>query len=118
MTSVSEGMLPVAIVFALFKAGYSVGALSAVMAASAIPTVLFLLVGGIVGDKFSRRHVMIFTSIMTFICLSLLAFMFFEHLTALWAIAVLAALSGLREAFAMPYYGSQFLSWLLRLVWF
>ena len=102
MTSISEGMLPVAIVFALFKAGYSVGALSAVMAASAIPMVLFLLVGGVVGDKFSRRNVMIFTSIMNFICLILLAFMFFEHVTPLWAIALLAALSGLLEAFAMP----------------
>lgn len=66
-TAVSEAMLPVAIIFALFRAGYSVGALSAVMTASAIPMVLFLLLGGAIGDKFSRRNIMVFTSLMNFV---------------------------------------------------
>jgi MFS family permease len=52
-------MVPVALSFAVLDAGLRAGALGIVLAAQTIPTVVLLLIGGVMGGRWSRRRVMI-----------------------------------------------------------
>ena len=51
-------MAPVALAFAVLDLSDSAAALGVVLAARTLPMVLFLLVGGVVSDRFSRSTVM------------------------------------------------------------
>jgi MFS family permease len=52
-------MAPVALAFAVLDATHSAGALGLILAARSVPMLVFLLVGGVVADRFSRRTVLL-----------------------------------------------------------
>jgi len=52
-----DGMVPVALAFAVLEVSNSASALGLVLAARLIPTVALLLAGGVVADRISRRTV-------------------------------------------------------------
>src|SRR5688500_15548687 len=51
-------MAPVALAFAVLETSDSASALGMVLAANTIPLVLFLLIGGVIADRFDRALVM------------------------------------------------------------
>ena len=59
LSAIGTAMVPVALSFAVLDAGLPASALGFVLAAQTIPTVALLLLGGVIGDRLSRRRIMI-----------------------------------------------------------
>ena len=57
-SQIGSGMAPVAIVFAVLAHG-TASDVGYVLAAETVPLVILLLVGGVVGDRMSRRKLML-----------------------------------------------------------
>ena len=64
LSAIGTAMVPVALSFAVLDAGLPASALGLVLAAQTIPTVALLLIGGVIGDRWSRRRVMIGTDLL------------------------------------------------------
>lgn len=56
-------MSPVALAFAVLHFTESPSALGIVLAARSVPSVVFMLLGGVVGDRYSRRTVMVWSNV-------------------------------------------------------
>lgn len=70
--------------------------------ASGVPTWLFMLYGGVVADRFSRRKVLIITQAVMMVLALALAFLAFTNLVQPWHIIALAFLLGTANAFDAP----------------
>ena len=73
-----------------------------VLAANAIPLVLFVLIGGIWADRLERHRVMVATDIIRATLHALLAVLIFAGPVPIWAIVVIEAAFGTAEAFFNP----------------
>jgi MFS family permease len=94
-------MAPVAITFAVLEHG-STSDVGYVAAVGLVPVVLFLLVGGVIGDRFSRRVVMLSSDLIRTIAeIGLGVWILFET-PPLWGFIAVAALMGAAAAFFNP----------------
>jgi MFS family permease len=73
-----------------------------VLAANAIPLVLFVLIGGVWADRLERHRVMVATDIVRAVLHGTLAVLIFIGPVPIWAIAVIEAAFGTAEAFFNP----------------
>jgi MFS family permease len=73
-----------------------------VLAANAIPLVLFVLIGGVWADRLERHRVMVATDIVRAVLHGTLAVLIFVGPVPIWAIAVIEAAFGTAEAFFNP----------------
>ena len=73
-----------------------------VLAANAIPLVLFVLIGGVWADRLERHRVMVVTDIVRALLHGLLAVLIFLGDVPIWAIVVIEAGFGTAEAFFNP----------------
>jgi hypothetical protein len=94
-------MAPVAIAFAVLEHG-SASDVGYVLAAETLPLVLFLLIGGVIADKFSRRLVMLSSDVLRFAAEGALGVWILTGTPPLWGFLVLAALLGTGMAFFTP----------------
>ena len=102
LSAVGSAMVPVALSFAVLDAGLRAGALGLVLAAQTIPMVCLLLIGGVVGDRWSRRGVMIRSDLLRFLVQIALASALIEGSHSLALLATLTALIGVGNAFFGP----------------
>jgi len=100
-SQIGTGMAPVAIAFAVLEHG-SASDVGYVLAAETLPLVLFLLVGGVIADKFSRRLVMLSSDILRFCAQGVLGIWILVATPPLWGFLFLAALLGTGMAFFTP----------------
>lgn len=70
--------------------------------ASGLPTWVFMLYGGVIADRFSRRKVLMITQSIMMALAAILAFLTFTSLIQPWHIIVLAFLLGTANAFDAP----------------
>jgi MFS family permease len=75
-----------------------------VLAASTLPLVGFLLIGGVWADRLARNRVMIVTDLIRFALHAALAALIFTGAVEIWHIVVIEALFGTAEAFFRPAY--------------
>jgi MFS family permease len=73
-----------------------------VLAANAIPLVLFVLIGGVWADRLERHRVMVVTDLVRASLHGLLAVLIFVGPVPIWAIVVIEAAFGTAEAFFNP----------------
>ncbi|HEV8064536.1 MAG TPA: MFS transporter [Acidimicrobiales bacterium] len=102
-SAIGSGMAPVAVAFAVLARHHaSASDVGVVLAAGAVPLVLFTLVGGVAADRFGRRAVMFTADSLR--CTAELGLGAWILLTPppLWGFVVLAALVGTGTAFFMP----------------
>lgn len=59
LSILGDGIVPVALAFAVLTVGGSASQLGLVLAAGILPSILFVLVGGVVADRVERRRLMI-----------------------------------------------------------
>src|ERR1700712_2974205 len=59
VSTLGTATVPVAITFALLSRGYPASAVGLVIGAQTAPIVLLMLAGGVVGDRWARRYLMI-----------------------------------------------------------
>ncbi|MER7760312.1 MFS transporter [Streptomyces sp. NPDC097619] len=95
-------MASVALAFAVLHHGGSPTDLSLVLAARIVPMVLFLLGGGVLGDRLPRRLVMLSADAVRALSQGILALLFLAGPVPLWAVLALAACGGLGEALFRP----------------
>ena len=105
LSAVGTAMVPVALSFALISSGRSAGALGTVLAAQTLPTVVLLLLGGVLGDRWPRRRIMIGADMLRFAAQSALAVVLIRGNASMPAIIVLTALIGAGTAFFYPARG-------------
>ncbi|HEV7703655.1 MAG TPA: MFS transporter [Gemmatimonadaceae bacterium] len=102
LSSIGTAMVPVALSFAVLNAGLRAGALGLVLAAQTIPTIGLLLIGGVIGDRWSRRRVMIGSDMLRCVAQIALAAALIGGSRSLWLIVSLTALVGVGNAFFGP----------------
>jgi len=97
-----DGMVPVALAFGVLELTDSPSALGLVLAARVLPTVVLLLVGGVVADRVSRRQVMIAADIARMLSQGTMGILLIVGTAEVWMLAVLAAAGGAATAFFEP----------------
>jgi MFS family permease len=95
-------MAGVALAFAVLDENDSSLALSQVLAASSIPMVVFLLVGGVIADRFGRARVMRISNTGAGLAQGTLALLVITGNVEHWHFMVLGAVSGILSAVTFP----------------
>ena len=93
------------LVFELSNSALDLGLLGA---ATAVPTILATLVGGLVADRINRRSVLILASVASAILLFILAVLDATELVRVWHVLLISALLGLVQGFDFPSRSSIF----------
>jgi MFS family permease len=102
VSSAGSTMAPIALAFAVLDLSDSAGDLGLVLAARTVPLVVFLLVGGVVADRFSRTAVMRTANLLSAATQGAVAFLVVTGQADLWMLVVLEAANGSVAAFTMP----------------
>jgi MFS family permease len=102
VSTVGSVMAPIALAFAVLDLTGSASALGIVIAARTVPQILFLLVGGVVADRFSRSFVMQVSHVLSAVTQGLVALLLLTGTAELWMVIVLEALNGVVSAFTFP----------------
>ncbi len=94
---------PVALAFGVLRLpGADAGTLSLVLAAQTTPLVVFMLVGGVVADRYPRAVVLRWGEFMTGIAFGSIGLMMLSGRAPVWAICLAAALAGVAGAAVYP----------------
>lgn len=95
-------MAPVALAFAVLEASNQTADLGVVLAAHMVPLLAFLLVGGAVADRFSRRAVLVVANLGSGLTQGAVALVLLSGHYSLAAVAGLSMANGGIEAFTRP----------------
>ncbi len=101
-STLGSAVVPVALTFALLQVGYTATSVGLVLAAQTAPTVILLLAGGVIGDRWSRRRIMIGADALRCLCQGGLAALLATGHPALPFLMLLAACLGVGNAFFSP----------------
>ncbi|MDI6100830.1 MFS transporter [Actinoplanes sp. NEAU-A12] len=99
---IGSQMAPIALAFAVLGSGHGVAGIGLVLGASRLPTVGFILVGGVLADRVPRRTLMLITDLVRAVSQGLLAVWMFTGHVPLAALMLFAAVDGLGSAFFRP----------------
>ena len=102
VSTAGSAMAPVALTFAVLAITHSATALGLVLAARTVPMVLFLLIGGVVSDRFSRTAVIRTANLLSGATQAAVAVLVITGVANLWTLIALEALNGTVAAFTMP----------------
>ncbi|MEO7236864.1 MAG: MFS transporter [Lapillicoccus sp.] len=102
VSTVGSAMAPVALAFAVLHISDSAAALAQVLTARTAAMVLFLLVGGVVSDRFSRTAVMQVSHALTAVTQGAAAALVITGHAQLWMVVGIETVNGAVSAFAMP----------------
>ena len=95
-------MAPIALAFAVLSIEDSASALGTVLAARSIPLVIFLLLGGVIADRFSRTAVLQWSNVLSAASQAAAATLVISGQAELWHLIVLEAINGTVSAASMP----------------
>ena len=102
ISTLGTAAVPVALSFALLGSGYSATAVGVVLAAQATPMVLLMLAGGVVGDRWPRRRLMVAADLLRCASQAILATLLGMGHPHLLTVMALAACCGVGTAFYGP----------------
>jgi MFS family permease len=97
-----DGIFLIAIAWETYALWNAPAALSIVGIAMTVPTVVFLLVGGVLSDRHDRRRLMLAADAVRAAAVACLAVLVFAGALQLWELVVLVALYGAGTAFFTP----------------
>ena len=101
-STAGSAMAPIALAFAVLDISDSASALGLVLAARTIPMVLFLLLGGVISDRFSRSAVMRTSNLLSALTQGAVAYLVITGQAEIWMLVALEAANGTVAAFTMP----------------
>lgn len=101
-----DGIYLVAIAWQVYDLSNAPTALSVVGLAWTLPMVLFLLVGGVISDRFDRRNVMIISDVVRGVAIAAIGILSVTGAIELWHVIALVAVYGTGEAFFGPAFGA------------
>ena len=96
----------VALAFAVLEISDSPSALGAVLAAHSIPMVVFLLLGGVIADRFGRALVIQVGNVLSGVTQLAIAALVLTGTGQLWQLIVLSAINGVVSAMSFPAFAS------------
>jgi DHA3 family tetracycline resistance protein-like MFS transporter len=97
-----DGAFLVALAWQVYALSGSVTGMSLVGIAMTVPTIVFLLIGGVASDRFERRRLLIGADLLRACAVALLAGLAIGGELQVWHIVVLAAFYGTGSAFHAP----------------
>jgi MFS family permease len=97
-----DGAFLVAVAWQVYELSNTPTAMSVVGIAMTVPTILFLLLGGVASDRFDRRLVMVAADVLRALSGAVLAALALSGAIEVWHIALLAAAYGTGAAFFAP----------------
>ena len=97
-----DGAFLVAVAWQVYELSNAPTALSVVGIAMTVPTIVFLLIGGVASDRFDRRKVMVAADLLRALAGAALAVLALTDAIEVWQIAVIAAVYGTGAAFFAP----------------
>lgn len=97
-----SSMAPVALAFGVLEISNSAAALGTVLAARSIPMAAFMLLGGVVADRFSRSAVLRLSHAGAALTQGAVAVLLITGTAELWMLVVLEFLNGTVVAFTFP----------------
>jgi MFS family permease len=95
-------LTPVALAFAVLSISDSASALGFVLGARALPSLLLMLFGGVIGDRYPRRITMVISNLVGFSSQGLIGLLFIIGEASVWNVAVLSTLRGVTSSFFNP----------------
>lgn len=102
MSFLGSAMTPVALAFAVLDLTGSAASLGIVLAARSIPMAGFMLVGGVVSDRFSRSQVLVVSNTLTGLSQATAATLLITGTAEVWSLAMIEAVNGVVVAFTFP----------------
>ena len=102
ISAVGDRVVAVALPFAVLGLTHSVKDLGLVLAAQAVPLVVFVLLGGVWADRLSRRAVMVTSDLVRAAAQGTTAALLVTGTAHVWQLVVLQAVYGAAEAFFVP----------------
>jgi MFS family permease len=97
-----DGIFLIAVAWETYTLWNAPAALSVVGIGMTVPTVLFLLVGGVLSDRHDRRRLMVGADVLRAVAVAILAALVFAGALRLWELVALVALYGVGTAFFTP----------------
>lgn len=102
VSATGSAMAPVALAFAVIGQGGGAGSLGLVLTANTVPTLVFLLMGGVLADRMSRSRILFLGNLGAGAAQAALAVLVATGTATTFAISVCACLSGVSAAFTAP----------------
>jgi predicted MFS family arabinose efflux permease len=102
VSHLGDRMVTVALAFAVLEVGGSASAVGLVLAASWVPAVASILVGGVVADRISRRTVMVAADLVRVCSQGTMAALLISGVAEVWMLAALAGVTGAAIGFFNP----------------
>jgi MFS family permease len=102
VSMLGSSMAPVALAFAVLGISDSAAVLGTVLAARSIPMAAFLLLGGVVADRFSRSLVLQVSHLLSALTQGAVAVLLLTGSAEVWSLVALEALNGTVAAFTFP----------------
>ena len=99
---VGDGIFLIAIAWETYVLWNAPAALSIVGIGMTVPTVVFLLLGGVLSDRHDRRLLMLWADLVRAAAVACLAVLVLAHALRLWELVALVALYGCGTAFFTP----------------
>ena len=97
-----DGVFLVAIAWQVYVLSNAPAALAVVGIAMTVPTIVFLLIGGVVSDRFDRRRVMLAADVVRGLAVGGMAALSLTGVLEIWHIVGLVAVYGAGQAFFAP----------------
>lgn len=97
-----DNVAPIALAFAVFDLNGSASDLGIVLAARAVPLVLFVLAGGVWADRLPRHLLMVATDALRFFTQGALALLLITGNAQMWHLVALSVAHGFASAFYRP----------------
>ena len=102
VSSLGGAVAPVGLAFAVLDLTGSEADLGYVLAARSVPTVLFILFGGVWADRLPRHMVMVASNVVSGISQAMVAFLLLAGSAQIWELVALSAVNGGSSAFFFP----------------
>jgi MFS family permease len=102
LTVLGNGIAPIALAFAVLDIGGSATDLGLVVAARSLFNVIFLLLGGVLADRYSRSLVLVSSSLVAAVAQGMVAWLVLDGSATIMLLAVLGRLTARRRALPYP----------------
>ena len=97
-----DGAFIVALAWQVYQLSDAPTAMGMVGIAMTVPTIVFLLVGGVLSDRLNRRHIMLAADVGRLLAAAALAVLSLTGTLEIWHVAILVAVYGTGQAFFAP----------------
>lgn len=102
LTVLGNGIAPIALAFAVLDIGGSATELGIVVAARSLFNVAFLLVGGVLADRYSRSQVLVLSSLVAACSQGVVAWLVLDGSATVMLLAILGTINGAAAGIALP----------------